>query len=315
MYTANAALEPIDQSHQLIASGDFGPGMELLVSSLRASKRDMTHEEWNQFVTDAVLPHPIREVIHRCPFTRHAYVKPRGYPGDAQLLDHIYGRVHEALKPKDPIAQGIYQYTTNAPAPRAVRYRRQFIADLVNTTMVGTAPRRILSVASGHLREAELVDLQGAALEWVALDQDAESLRTVATDYAHLGVRTLHQNIRSFLVGRADYGKFDLIYAAGLFDYLADDVALRLMQSMVDATAPGGRIMIANFTPDIPDLGYMESFMAWQLIYRSTEDLRRLVDTLAAPSITGVKYSTDPDQNIAFAVLQKRAEIEGFRVY
>jgi hypothetical protein len=32
---------------------------------------------------------------------------------------------------------------------------------------------------------------------------------------------------------------------------------------------PGGRLLVANFLHDLPNVGYMESFMGWPLIYRS----------------------------------------------
>ena len=33
--------------------------------------------------------HPISEFVYQCPFTRHAFEKPRGYAGDAELMDYI----------------------------------------------------------------------------------------------------------------------------------------------------------------------------------------------------------------------------------
>ena len=306
LVVTKAHLEKINKSYDLLASGNYNDGMELLVSELRHAKRRLEATAWENFVATCVLTHPIRNLIHQCPFTRHAYSKPRGYPGDAVLLDHIYGLASDDAKPQGSVSLGIYQYTINAPAPRAVRYRRNFIADLVHNTLLEEGHRRVLSIASGHLREAQLIKANGTRFEWLALDQDDESLLTVAADYSHLGVRPIHQNIRNFIAGRTDLGKFDLIYAAGLFDYLANDIALRLLSAMVKATTPGGRVLIANFMPDIPDIGYMESFMAWRLIYRTPSDLSSLVNALNSSDIADLAVTTDPDENVAFAVLTTR---------
>lgn len=54
---------------------------------------------------------------------------------------------------------------------------------------------------------------------------------------------------------------FHLTYAAGLFDYLPDPAAQRLVQLMCNATVKGGRVMVANFMPDIQVVGYMEAYM------------------------------------------------------
>jgi extracellular factor (EF) 3-hydroxypalmitic acid methyl ester biosynthesis protein len=262
---------------------------------------------WQDYVDGVLLTHPVRHLVHQCPFTHHAFAKPRGYPGDAILLDHIYGLAAENGVPHDPMSAGVYGYTTNGPAPRAVRYRRQFIADMVHEVVRSNSAARILAIAAGHLREANLVKPNGSRFEWLALDQDEDSLRTVTKEYAHLGVTAIHQNIRRFITGRSKLGKFDLIYAAGLYDYLADDVAKRLLRAMIDAANPGARVMIANFMPDIADVGYMESYMAWRLLYRSPDDLAALVASLDQTAIENVEISTDPDENIAFAVLKLRS--------
>jgi hypothetical protein len=36
---------------------------------------------------------------------------------------------------------------------------------------------------------------------------------------------------------------------------------------------PGGHMLIANFAPYMEDIGFMEAFMNWHLIYRSFDDI------------------------------------------
>ena len=53
----------------------------------------------------------------------------------------------------------------------------------------------------------------------------------------------------------------DLIYAAGLYDYLGDAIAIQLTSRLLQMLAPGGggRLLIANFNPDLRDIGYLEA--------------------------------------------------------
>ena len=89
------------------------------------------------------------------------------------------------------------------------------------------------------------------------------SLAEIARAYAHLPVRTIQGTVRQLLSDEPALGQFHLVYAAGLFDYLEDAVAKRLIQRMWAMTVPGGRVKIANFMPDIPDVGYMEDEVWW----------------------------------------------------
>ena len=36
-----------------------------------------------------------------------------------------------------------------------------------------------------------------------------------------------------------------------------------------------GRLLIANFMPSNPDMGYMEAFMGWELLYRTREEFEQ----------------------------------------
>ena len=203
----------------------------------------------------------------------------------------------------------IFQYTINSNAGKAVRFRREYLARLIDDTADRHASTRILAIAAGHLREVELSSAiaHGKVCEIVAFDQDEESLKVIDRDYTHLPVRTMPGSVRHLLAGKAGMGHFHLVYAAGLFDYLEDEVAKRLVQRMWAMTLPGGRVMIANFMPDIPDVGYMEAFMDWWLIYRDSAQVRELFSAIPAAEIAEMKVEFDPGRNICFLVVQRKS--------
>ncbi|WP_298429110.1 class I SAM-dependent methyltransferase [Ottowia sp.] len=166
----------------------------------------------------------------------------------------------------------------------------------------GAGSAKILSVACGHLREVELSThaRAGDFDTFVAMDQDVESLRTLQADYGTLGIQACPASVRDLLKGRVapilQSPPFDLIYAAGLYDYLDEEAARALTAMLFARLKPGGRLLVTNFMPDLPDSAYMEAMMDWWLIYRGDEDMRRL----APPGAAGVRLFTDPDHAIVF---------------
>src|SRR5262249_1235250 len=153
----------------------------------------------------------------------HAFMKPRGYPGDAELLDLIYGDTPFTGE-MTRLGALIHGVAPSQQSCRSVRERREILAKLIDRTAAEHRLPRILSLACGHLREAQRSDAvkNGAVGEIVAVDQDALSL-SVARESNGAVITPVKASIRRFLVDATIYGDFDLIYSAGLYDYLDDE--------------------------------------------------------------------------------------------
>lgn len=296
--------------HELMLAGHVAEAMGALAIDLYGYRAKHTEAEWKAFAKETVLAHPIREFIHRDPFTWRSFSKPRGYAGDAVMLDMIY-RGKDANGSDDSVAETLLAYTTGRPAPNAVRNRAQVLANLIDEAVAKRADARILALAAGHLREVEIAkNLNGSFRgEIIALDQDSESLAEVERTYASRGIKAMRTSIKPLLAGKLDLQGFDLVYAAGLFDYLTQPVAKALSEKMFAMLNPGGRMLIANFVPDIPDVGYMESFMDWQLIYRDGETMRDLIANLEAGQIERIDITFDETRNIVYLTLTKRERV------
>jgi extracellular factor (EF) 3-hydroxypalmitic acid methyl ester biosynthesis protein len=237
------------------------------------------------------------------PMTHWAFTKPRGYPGDAVLIDQIYG--HRTPVSATTLGRKINRFIVAQPAPRAARFRRQVLAEAIDTaTHEAGGACRVLALAAGHLREIELsiAVRRGDPVELVALDQDPESLAVAADLASALGctLKTVPLSIKAFLGSPLPDERFDLVYAAGLFDYLKASAAEALLLRMLEVAKPGGRVLVANFLPDIPDVGYMEACMDWFLVYRTEDEVRGLHDTLPAHLRGPARTFFDPDRNIVF---------------
>lgn len=295
----------LDRTAEQLRAHDTS-GMDELMLGLNAARLDRLPSEWDSLITRVVAPHPARALLHEDPFTRHAFRKPRGYPGDAALLDLIYGEspLEEEISPP---GQRVYEYLLQAPASRSVRERRRILAGLIDRVASERSCPRILSLACGHLREAQDSDgiRSGAVDELVAVDQDQASLDLVMREQGIFGVRPIRASIRRVLVNPSVYGTFDLIYAAGLYDYLDDVIAQRLTSSLFSALRPGGTIVVANFAPNLRDIGYMEAMMDWKLIYRDEGSVARFAAKVPEREICNSTVTRDLHGNVVYLSLQR----------
>ncbi len=300
------AIKFLTEAHEMLTAGEIECGMTHLVLKLDELRKALSTAEWRRFCSDVALKHPVKELVHQDPFTRRSFMQPRGYPGDAELLDYIYG--DRRANGSSVLGSQILGYSTNGHASQAVRERCDMLARLIDDVSHHRENAKIVSLACGHLREGQrAANLNGGRVgEVVAMDQDAESLSVVQNSFAGLPVRTLHASIRSLLTNRVSIHDADLVYAAGLFDYLADETARRLARLMFDMLAPGGRMLIANFSPSLRDIGYMEAFMRWTLLYRDASDVQRLLAEIPAVNIADCATSWDRNGCMVLVQLERR---------
>jgi SAM-dependent methyltransferase len=279
-----------------------------LITKLGSYRKTVEQAEWRSWVESDVRGHQVYSLLLEDPFVRHSAIRPRGYPGDAELLDYIYGtgNVRPMIDRASALGRRLYAHNRETPAPAAVRNRLRMAAAEVDR-MAGTGTRpHVLSIACGHLREAALLEsLQNRTLgRFVGADQDPLSLGLVRREWSHLGVEAYECDARMLIRrGISMLGKFDFIYSLGLFDYLSDKAAARLLATMVDMLHPGGKVWIANFAPEIWTVGFMEAVMDWWLIYRSEEQIRSLADGIAPDRIASLRTFFEPEKNVVFLEL------------
>jgi len=273
-----------------------------LFLALRTRKLSSGEEEWHEFI-DTCRRHPLKTLLHQDPFTYRAYARPRGYAGDAILMDYIYGCEERWAAPEaSPVGRRVFKYTTAAPASEGVRSRRGFVADLIDRLAGKKPDLQVLSVAAGHLREANLSAAvrRGKIARFVAVDGDEESMKEVERCYSCYRVETVTARIRKLLANRIDLGRFDLVYTTGLFDSVEESTGRRLVHNMFQMLRPGGQLVVANFLPDIRDIGYMETFMDWNLVYRTRREMIDLTMEIPQPKIRDIRLFAEENQNIIF---------------
>ena len=190
----------------------------------------------------------LRQLSHEDPYTQRGYEKPRGYAGDAVLLDYIYGTAPVPEGTSELGAQVLAWCQQNSVAFQAVRERRDLLAGHMQRAKQRDRGSHCLSVACGHLRELAMVG--GGPHEpqsVVALDQDPLSLAVAQATYGDT-VLPMQAQISSLISGTASFERpFDIITVAGLYDYLEKPAAVRLTTVLARRLKPGGRLVISNF--------------------------------------------------------------------
>jgi len=303
----------LDSTHHTLLTSDgdrelVHEALDRLFGGLAIQKATSTPEEWKTRVQSCRI-HPLLATIHEDPFTYRAFSKPRGYAGDAQMLDLIYGPEERWPEPETtPLGLDIYHYTTSAPAAEGVRARRAFVADLIDYSSSQNPKQHILAIAAGHLREAILTTAVRRKRfgRFVALDVDPTSLEEVDREYGPYGVETVPASFIALLKSGLDLGKFDLIYSTGLFDYLNEGIGRRLVTRLFEMLNPGGQLIVANFMPGVRDIGYMEAFMDWNLIYRTRRDMVNLTTEIDESQVKDLSLFAEDSRNIIFFRMTKR---------
>lgn len=203
----------------------------------------------------------------------YVVLKPLGYHGDYRIVERIYN-FHTTEEPENSRWDEFFHWGS---AARAVRGRRRLACDLFLTeTRARNHPVRILNVACGpctDVRDALDLAMPGS-LRFTCVDSDAGAIAFAGKRFrGQAAVKLVHGN--AFRISSAE--TYDLVWSAGLFDYLDDRLFVILLKRLGRAVAPGGMLVVGNFGPANTQRSYME-FGFWDLFHRSAEELCGLAE-------------------------------------
>ncbi|KAL9644655.1 hypothetical protein ABK040_015394 [Willaertia magna] len=287
--------------HKLLDDNDnIQQTMLELFAGLYLLRKKLTSGDWKVF-SNEIIKHPLKELIHSDPLTRRAFEKPRGYAGDAVMIDLIYfGAPEKSLQSR--LAKEIHHFCVHSIVGASIRERARIVGETIDNIVAAKSEKnnnnngtksekkkiRVLSIACGHSREptTSKAFMQGKLDEFVAFDQDPESLKIVKDCYGHLNVTTVNGSVRDLLK------------------------AERLTEIMFSLTKPGGKMYVTNMTDTVPASGYMETYMGWNLIYRTPSEIEALGQGLNRGEIESKRIFVDRTGCVGFLEIDK-AEKEG----
>jgi len=247
------------------------------------------HQEQHRHFAQSTL-HPL---LLQSPFVYRAFNKPLGYAGDYEIVNQILG---------DPrCGDGAYAQIINAaflaePVAQAHRNRVRILEELLqrHAQQVSAQGRalKVLNIGCGPAAEIQrfvaaggapaeftLVDFSQAALQHAQERIEAASPRDSATrlTYVNASVQDLLRrgDSRDGPMAGVPWD-FDLVYCAGLFDYLPDKVCARLLRHLDSRLRPGGTVVATNVHASDPNRLMIEHLLEWHLIRRNELQLERL---------------------------------------
>jgi len=246
--------------------------------------------------------HPI---VLCSPFTYRTYQKPLGYAGDYEMVSMMLRSPYEGSSVFAKLINRVFLESPTVVAHRnRITYLTQQLRD--ETIRVQGLGRRIrvFNLGCGPAQEiqrlistdelsdqvdATLVDFNDETLEYTQ-----ETLTSLRSQYGRstgleFQKKSVHQMLKDAGRPQAGGGSYDLVYCAGLFDYLSDRVCRRLVEIFYDMVAPGGLLITTNVHSRNPSRHWMECVMDWHLVYRNDEQFLALAPARAPKGGTVIK--------------------------
>lgn len=285
----------------------FNDQLEALSAGMSVS--NASEHVWG-YVFKEIFPY-----FMRSRFAERAYFKPRGYPGDYLMMEMIYRNQPEG---DGKLGVTVDHWCLNSPSARAVRGRRDLLsrklAEFSRERLDGRRPIRIMNLACGPSRELfdflERCDY-AHRIETLCVDADPDALefsnRALGSLHHRGPLRFLSENVVKWALGRIRHHiePQDIIYSAGLTDYLDRKPFLALVRRCYDQLRPGGVLIIGNFAPANPNRAFMDHVLHWRLIHRDEAELRALFEE--TPFGANVEVLSEPQKVNLFAVARRTA--------
>ncbi len=220
------------------------------------------------------------------PFAYRTYHKPLGYAGDYEMVNMITRDPYEGAS---LFAKVVNLWFLRQWPARAHRNRIQYLRQMLRQESVRGAirgrPIRVLNLGCGPAREIqEFLEEEPVSdhAQFTLLDFNDETVayteRILRDLKGRHGRRTqiqvLKRSVQHMLkeAGRpvvpGSDREYDVVYCAGLFDYLPNRACKQLMSVFYDMTAPGGLVVATNVDACKPFRHMLEFVLDWHLIYR-----------------------------------------------
>lgn len=237
------------------------------------------------------------------PFLHRTYQKPLGYAGDYEMVNMI---LRDPVEGSSLFAKVLNTHFVAVAPAEAHRNRVTYLYEMLTRETRNRARKglitRIFNLGCGPAGEVQkflTFDDICERAEFSLLDFNDETLQNTGKILSDLKMRhrrgtriqmikrSVHQILKEGArIGDTGSGvstQYDIVYCAGLYDYLSDRICRRLLEIFYEMLAPGGLLVVTNVEASNPARGMMEYLMDWHLIYRTAEQLRNLAPASVLP--------------------------------
>jgi extracellular factor (EF) 3-hydroxypalmitic acid methyl ester biosynthesis protein len=237
----------------------------------------------------------IHPLVMCSPFVYRTFHKPLGYAGDYEMVNMILREPHEGATLFAKLVNALFLQNPPAQAHRnRIQHLRNRLVNEISRVAASGRRARIFNLGCGPAREIQLLlggDGESDHADFVLADFNAETLayaRSLLEDLRQRHHRqaslqfvekSVHQLLKESLraTDRDLAGGFDLVYCAGLFDYVSDRVCRRLTELFYQMLAPGGLLLVTNVDAAKPFRHSMDYLLEWHLIFRNREQMLTLL--------------------------------------
>ncbi len=240
----------------------------------------------------------LHSLLLSSPFMHRIYEKPLGYAGDYEMVSMI---LRDPLEGSSLFSKILNSWFLGQVPAEAHRNRVKFLTRRMFEEAARLSAKggrlRVLNLGCGPAREVQ--DFIAAAsevsnqAEFTLLDFNEETLshtrsiieQTKRLHHRNTLIRAVKKSVAQVLktAGRPIMDKYELIYCAGLFDYLPERTCKQLMNIFYAMLAPGGVIIATNVDAGNPIKRIMGFIFEWHLVYRTGPEVASLAPAGAAP--------------------------------
>lgn len=226
----------------------------------------------------------IRKTFLRGELITWSLNKPFGYAGDFKVIDEIY-KNEPSTNGFDRLFDNYFQMSAISVA---VRNRKEdfkrLIENFLSTKHISEAD--IMDVASGPCRDVYEMLFHNERNLFQKAKFDCFDADNRSINYAKhlirdsLNVAFTQMNVLRIAlkkdIGRAFDRRYDVIYSTGLFDYLDEQISVRLLSNLKKLLKPNGTLIISDVRDKFsnPSVYFMEWVGDWNLIYRTDDNFR-----------------------------------------
>jgi extracellular factor (EF) 3-hydroxypalmitic acid methyl ester biosynthesis protein len=252
----------------------------------------------------AYMKRRIHPLVMCSPFLYRTFQKPLGYAGDYEMVNMM---LRDPFEGSSTFAKLVNRIFLNTPPVLAhqerIAYLTQRLAAETKRVVARGSDLQVFNLGCGPAKEIQdflrdeplsdkvqltLLDFNDETLAYTAQllrDTNARYQRKAST---HLVKRSVQQILKD--AGKGASGpKYDLVYCAGLLDYLSEQVCRRLINYLYQLVAPGGLLICTNVSVTNPSRNWMEYILDWHLLYRSAAQMHALAPDGTTPESCSVQ--------------------------
>jgi extracellular factor (EF) 3-hydroxypalmitic acid methyl ester biosynthesis protein len=235
---------------------------------------------------------------------------PQGSQGDYKTLEYAYKNT--------PVSDGIGYYLDlyllNLTLGHGVRNRMKKLQAMLGDEIRVRHEPSVLNIGCGSCRELMGItpEIMDSAAKIICLDMDNDALAFAQDRLSYAGIISQvelrrYNALRMFddEMNMTEFGRQDIIYSVGLFDYLPSDFLVKLFAALYRLLNPGGKL-IASFK----DAGRYRSqdyhwIVDWDgFLQRGEEDFKGFLTEAGIPN-GAVEETRDDSGAIVFYLLKK----------